>query len=635
MKQSLLFILIFFGVTTGTLQAQNFAFKYVPETNQLGIKWYTEKLTYTSGVKLYRKTNEEEWELLTPTPLYAKEYTVKAEILERDTVLAGMVDFLKEEGNTGTRDPFINLQLIMKSFGSLELSNYLGIYYLDQEIEVNNFYQYKITDAVTGKYLLISERVQPSKYIKVAPPTGFEIQKNGKSVGFNWTPETLRYFAVDVYAKYPSEQAFSKKNRLPIIVSEAENTKYYYSEPLSKEKGTFEYKLQALDFWGETSDFTETLSIQTSNIPLAIAPQELRVDTLVRETAYLSWVGFDSEELVGYKLYHKTKAAHEWTLYTDSLYRKETTKLIIENLSQGDHYFAVAAINTDELPNYSNTTLAVVEDMKAPAKVVGLTKNINDRDLQLSWAANTEGDFESYLVFRSYNNEDFLLLSVKGQVATTYSEKIDQRVKTSVWYKVAARDSSLNISEYSEVIEVVIADQFAPHVPVIKGIKTLPGNNEIRWIKNMEDDFAGYQLQRCVKSECVNLTNILLKEAFYVDSLFSSKDTLVAYQLAAVDFTGNVSPFSTPFTVKVVAKKQALENIQLQVKPKKNNYLLKWNDLSEGASVFLITENQEGETKTRITTDKNKYTLEGNYSSIYLKAYYKNGQIITSNYWLK
>lgn len=523
----------------------------------------------------------------------------------------------------------------MKSFGSLELSNYLGIYHLDQEIEANNFYQYKITDAVTGKDLLVSERVQPSNCIKVAPPTGFEIHKNGKSVGFKWTPETLRYFAVDIYAKYPSEQAFSKKNNLPIIVSESENTKYYFSEPLSKEKGLFEYKLQALDFWGETSDFTETLSIETSNIPLAIAPQQLRVDTLIRETAYLSWVGFDSEALIGYKLYHKTKAAHEWTLYTDSLYQKETTKLIIEKLSPGDHYFAVAAINTDELPNYSNTTLAVVEDMKAPAKVVGLTKNINDRDLQLSWAANTEGDLESYLVFRSYNNKDFLLLNAKGQVPTTYIEKIDQRVKTSVWYKVAARDSSLNISEYSEVIEVVIADQFAPHVPVIKGIKTLPGKNEISWIKNVEDDFAGYLIQRCIKSECINLTNILLKEAFYVDSLFSSKDTLVAYQLAAVDFTGNASPFSTPFTVKVVAKKQTLEKIKLEVKPKKNNYLLKWNDLSEGASVFLITENQEGETKTRITTNKNKYTLEGTYSSIYLKAYYKNGQIITSNYWLK
>ncbi len=635
MKQSLLFILILFGVITGTLQAQTFTFKYAPETNQLGIKWYTEKLTYNSGVKLYRKTNEEVWVQLTNTPLFPKKYTVMTDILERDTVLMGMVDFLKEESNTGTRNPFVNINLIMKSFSSLELSKYLGIYYLDQEVEANSFYQYKITEAASGKDLLISERIQPSNCIKIAPPTGFEIQKNGKSVGFKWTPETLRYFAVDIYAKYPSEQAFSKKNNLPIIVSESENTKYYYSEPLSKEKGIFEYKLQALDFWGETSDFTETLSIETSNIPLAIAPQELRLDTLVRETAYLSWVGFESKELIGYKLYHKTKVAHEWALYTDSLYRKETTKLNVENLPPGDHYFALAAINTDELPNYSNTTLAVVEDMKAPAKVVGLTKNMKDRVLQLSWTANTEADLESYLVFRSYNNKDFLLLSVKGQVATTYSEKVDQRVKTSVWYKVAARDSSLNISEYSEVIEVVIADKFAPQVPVIKSIKTLPGKNEISWIKNVEDDLAGYQLQRCVKGGCVNLTNILLKEAFFVDSLFSSKDTLVAYQLAAVDFTGNVSPFSTPFTVKVVIKKQVLENIKLEVKPKKNNYLLKWNHLSEGASVFLITENQEGETKTRITTNKNKYTLEGNYSTIYLKAYYKNGQIITSNYWLK
>lgn len=105
MKHNLLFILIFVGVAIGSLHAQSFTFKYEPAAKQLGIKWYTEKLTYSSGVKLYKKTNGEEWELLTSTPLFAKKYTIKAEILKKDTVLAEMVDFLKVEGNTGTRDP--------------------------------------------------------------------------------------------------------------------------------------------------------------------------------------------------------------------------------------------------------------------------------------------------------------------------------------------------------------------------------------------------------------------------------------------------------------------------------------------------------------------------------------------------
>jgi len=615
------------------LSAQSFVFQSEPENNHLHLKWYTQQLIYPEGVLLYRKTSNGDWEQINQQPIIPKQHIIDKETLSKDSALAEIVTIINERKNYTEPEPLLNVNFMIKSFHSLDLAKYLGVYYKDTGIQGNLSYQYKVT-TVDGKDLLISDPIIPNEQIGVKIPEGIELKRKGRRVKVKWKHQQADFYAVNIYAKYPEDSAFILRNPLPIIPSESEGKTNYFSERISKQKGTYQYKIRAIDFWGELSEFSTTKKFELAQSELVEAAYGLKVDTTIRNTVRLVWKHEHPSAIFGYELYHKTKVKNEWKLFKEDIINSDQKEFTIIDLEAGDHYFSIAALNKDGDPNHSNTALAVIEDLEPPKQIIGLTASFENRTANLTWNKSTAPDLEGYLIYRSFNNIDYLLTDGDEQLETTFQESFEKQVKTSIWYKVVARDSSFNNSIYSEAIEIEIKDDYPPQVPVIKTVKTEEGQNKIYWLANVEPDLQGYILQRCVNENCQLLNNgEVYKSTFFIDSL-ENKEELVSYELKAIDVSGNESDFSTSFVVKNLVSSSLEQKIALKVKKKRKHYQVSWkyqNKKSKPSVLFLITDNS----KKRIDQSLTTYRLDKNTENIGIKAYYKSGQVIESNHWKK
>lgn len=624
----IIFILCLLSLTT---EAQNMVFSFESETSSIEIKWYTQKLTYNEGVYVYRKTSSTEWVKVSGLIL-AKKHQISLSNLRTDSTLAEMKEALDEETITDKRHPLMTASLMLKSFESKELSKYLGIYFKDVGIDKKTNYQYKV---VTAKNQLViqSPEIVAESVAGVDPPQEIKVKKLGRRVKFTWAEETMRYYAVNIYRKTPAETRFVKHNRLPIVVSENEN-KIYYEDKIPQIKGRFVYKLQAIDFWGKTSVFSEEHEVVLKNMKKASPAYSFKADSVITNYALLSWKCADDSLNKGFRLYHKTKNEDEWELYTDTTLGKDIRVLKLENIPAGDHYFSMASTNEDGIPNHSNKALVAIEDITPPNQVTNLMGNILEREITLSWDKSLAPDLHSYLVYKSFSGDEYLLQSSDGITENTFSSRIDKRIKTKLYFKIVARDSSMNSSKYSEPIVIKVKDVFPPSAPVIKRVKVSDGISEMSWVKNKEPDLKGYKVRRCKAGNCQIVADDIDSESFSFKDVTLGNLGEVEYSILAVDTSGNESAYSEAFKVRTQTKKTTQE-IALAVKHKKEKYKLKWNELTDLKKLYVLMEVDGKTERKELSLEENKYKYEGDADSILLKGYFKNGTIVKSNHWIK
>lgn len=96
-------------------------------------------------------------------------------------------------------------------------------------------------------------------------------------------------------------------------------------------------------------------------------------------------------------------------------------------------------------------------DAVAPATPVGLMAVARDRAVVLDWTDNTEGDIESYYIYRSTTpNNPTPTMIMEVVESTFFDNNLDDKLinGTTYYYKVRARDYNDNVSGYSTEIAV-------------------------------------------------------------------------------------------------------------------------------------------------------------------------------------
>ena len=143
-------------------------------------------------------------------------------------------------------------------------------------------------------------------------------------------------------------------------------------------------------------------------------------------------------------------------------------------------------------------------DTTAPAIPTSLAIDENasiEDTIKITWAANTDDDFDLYRVYRSITVDSLPLYQKVSETGlTTY---IDAGVDygTLYFYRVSAVDENDNESEKSAAISCEPVNIFAPQTPT--GFTAygynLPGESpyvELRWTPNTESDFLHYNVYR-------------------------------------------------------------------------------------------------------------------------------------------
>ncbi len=210
--------------------------------------------------------------------------------------------------------------------------------------------------------------------------------------------------------------------------------------------------------------------------------------------------------------------------------------------SGGTYFYRVYAVdvNSNESPA-SGDDSAVATDL-APATPGGLTvtPGPGEGEIEVSWDANTEPDFDHYRLERD-TDDGFGPGSdpFEGQVA--YHADSGLVPGDEYFYRVFAIDTGGNESAPSSV-ESAIALDLAPAAPtsVVAVSGAGEGEIDVDWDDNAESDFDHYRVERADNPEFTGATSFTAGASEYGDSGLTPGETY-HYRVYAVDANSNES----------------------------------------------------------------------------------------------
>lgn len=599
------------------------------EQARILLKWYSPDFLYPEGVNIYRRqVNTLQWARVNETPVVQKD-SIDAAYRANDEDLQFFQDAVLQLGDS-LQDNFVFVNVLIKSFSSKILADFLGIYYEDTGARAGVTYEYRVNKISNGTEVLIavSKPVTAGQFVPDEPVKELEIFQNGPTVDVNWLPEEYRFYAVNIYRNDPDSVGEVRLNKKPMLVSMIDSLgvlKYpnpFFREDSLREGFTYAYQLAGVGFFGEETRRTEPVEVTIQDITAPEAPEELEVDSDSMKV-YLDWQNVEDEEIQGIHIYRSRKSDGPYERVNDNSLTPITTSFVDLVPAPGPYYYYVAS--HDEFGNEGNSRLVFEEvaDVQPPAVPQNLVIESDTALLKLSWVANTEPDLQGYMIYRTVGaNKDgnFVLLNADPIKENQFEQPLPRNVKSTFYYKILAIDTSYNKSDYTNVVSGFIPDVVAPERPVIKYLSYEEDNIKIHWVPNVDLDLMGYHVYRndTAESEEFNRLNVNVLEGYveaYTDRN-ARPNTTYQYYIEAVDSVGNRSQPSELAHGYLLAKSRPIEinNVRIRYHKRKKTNTLEWA-LAEtvqvyGFVVFRGTSLETlkpitGMTKSKIYVDKN------------------------------
>ncbi len=158
--------------------------------------------------------------------------------------------------------------------------------------------------------------------------------------------------------------------------------------------------------------------------------------------------------------------------------------------------------------------------------------------VKLSWSSGAPG----YRIYRSAVNAAAAEQAPARIGDATSAEYTDMTSTNGITYRymVQAVDGPLRQSEISSAAEITPKDVFPPAVP--EGVSAVAGTDsiELAWQRNIEDDFAGYNIYRSVDGGAFEKISGPVPTPTYSDRQIERGKTY-RYQVTSLDNAGNES----------------------------------------------------------------------------------------------
>ncbi|MDA3954946.1 MAG: hypothetical protein PF485_14965 [Bacteroidales bacterium] len=586
------------------------------------IKWFIPKIYSPKGVNIYRRgPGQQNWERILDKPFKKGDYSIPVEEFDKDTTLerfVSLIDGLSENEMQG-----LTLAMILiKSIQSQVYAQYIGVEYHDIDVKFGDQYQYKVSKITSSgeKDIGVSQIITVKKHKRHNPPEDIEIKAGDEQVLIKWKPNKFRFYGVNVYRRSDDQNDFLKMNDVPLITSKRKGpdgvlayADIFYTDDSLSNGTTYYYKIVGLDYFNRNSKFSETFEVTPKDETAPPAPKFLRnkVDLL---NVFLNWENVYVPDLKGLQIYRSIHYDRDFIQINEKMLNRDVNGYVDAVEKPGKYYYYVSAIDSSGNQGSSFLTMANVLDIYPPEKPKGLYTESDTGRIILNWLPNNEEDLMGYQIFRTVdrdNKKRYVLLNANPIADTTYIDTLPISAKNKFHYRIAAIDSSINRSEYSDFAASTMPDVIAPAQPFIKDIIITENNYlQIHWIPNVDLDLMGYSIFR------ENANDSLTKKGKLNESLLSplvkhftdrwvEQGTKYNYYLEAVDSSGNKSEFSNPFPGKLPNLKPEIGDKvikYLNVKNKGNYIQIKWEINPEDDFLgTIVYRKEEGEAFTPLT----------------------------------
>lgn len=562
------------------------------EKQAIQIKWYSSEFPfYQEGAHVYRRElGTTNWEKLTERPILLKsvfDTTIYAFDPDLEFFTAIMKEVTKEaiEG-----EPFLFINLLIKSFQSQWFADFLGIFYEDKTVVYGKSYEYKINKIANNRELLlgISEPIVTELFKPENPVDQFIVEQRNQKFELDWKVDPQRYYAVNIHQIF-SSGAVIRVNENPLMTSEVTDSlgNVRYPSPKFKidslEVGKeYSYSLTGLDFFGEETVRTDTISrIFRDEVPPP-PPTNLKgkADSM---KVNLTWNLSVAEDMRDFQLLRSKLSEGPF----ESVFSTNDAASYVDTLKvPGPYYYYLSAFDHAGNEASSRKIFVDVQDVSPPRKPENLTVKADTGKLVLNWRTNEEPDLAGYLVYRTVNEakrRNFVLVTSSILKDTTMIQLLPKHVRNQFFYQVVAVDTSFNRSLPSDFAVGRMPDVLVPERPQIKKVTYESGVSIIEWIGNVDRDLAGYYVYRSDSSELlgqrVNVDIVARDIVKFSDrSAFANHNYF--YRVAAVDSAGNESEFS-PSVQAFREEKKSIEisTIIAQIRFQKRSKLaiIKWD----------------------------------------------------------
>lgn len=392
-----------------------------------------------------------------------------------------------------------------------------------------------------------------------AAPQGLTAIAGDQQVILKWRKNTeadfLRYRIYRSTSPNPTTKVDSTNNiadTTKIFIGLTNGTKYYF-------------RITAVDQSLNESGFSNEVSATPTAVDLPpAAPQGLTAIAADRQIT-LKWRQNTEADFLRYRIYRGT-SPNPITKFDSTNSIADTTKTFAGLINGTRYYFRITAVDQNfNESGYSNEVSATPATANVPpAAPQNLAATAGDRQITLTWTANSEADFLRYRIYGGTSpNPAALVDSVQGSANTPTGAASKTLIGlsngTTYFYRLTAVDQALHASGFSNEVSATPSVADLPPAPP-QNLAATAGVAQIAltWNANTESDFLRYRIYggtnpnptakidsvEGANNTATTLTNLTVGATYY-------------FRVTAVDQALHASGYSNTVTAKPLADNAA------------------------------------------------------------------------------
>jgi fibronectin type 3 domain-containing protein len=623
------------------------------------LKWFDERFIFPEGINIYRVDLSNQQRIkLNDQPIRKGDYKIPASAFANDTTLEQYQEILDAMEPQEIRG-IISALLLVKALQSTPFSLYAGMMFEDSKAQLNATYSYEVFRLVNGREVLI-ERSKPitvQRFQADKAPDSIDIRAGDKQVFISWKPEEKRFWGVNVYRKMEGEEIFVRINGdEPVMISMNENEKgveaypdVFVTDENLRNGIVYTYQIAGIDFFSRETEWSEPISVMPKDNTPPLPPTNLRAE-FKSFNIELTWnADFKSVDLKGYHVYRSRGRQGEQIRLTSELLDKESLDYTDHVRDAGTYHYFVASV--DSSGNEARSFRAVVEvlDVFPPARPTNFRVIADTGRMVLTWQNPTDPDFAGIRVYRTTNSDRrqaYTLLNSQLVRDTIFIDVLPKNARSDFFYRIAALDSSLNISEFTEAAVGQMPDITPPSPPFLKRIEQEGEAIVLHWNVSPESDVEKYIIYRFEPRDSartymrVNRLDLPPTANLFTDRMLKHR-TEYAYELVAVDSSGNVSEHSQQKRLVFLSERTDQYTFKMDISVRRNGRRVRLNwdlDAEYDTPNFVVFKRLSGTdefipasglTRERRFTDNT--LAKGQRFEYQVRAYSSDGEVYKSN----
>ncbi len=412
-----------------------------------------------------------------------------------------------------SKEDFVYTVFVLTAMSNSKVAMALGLGYLDNSINPDKKYTYKIIlNASSNIYHIekgtvnihsIEDKNKYKNQVFVYP--------GDRKLSFGWASQKeLSGFFVERAA--PGESTFKPLNSVPFYASAGIGYKgltngAYEDDSLINYK-TYSYRFYGKNSFGDKILFSEVIGMPRDltppNDPILAQPKH----TKPREVK-LSWEIYgDLSDLRGFIVALSNTEGGKYTVLNKTLLSKTARTFTDTSFkANGNNYYKVYAIDTAGNMSVSYSAYVALIDSTPPAKPEILKALIDSNGVvTLHIKKGKEEDLKGYQIFTSNSKEhEFSVIeeSYKEDAEDTTPIKliiIDtvslNSLTPKIFYRIKALDFNFNQSVFSEIKEVKRPDTIPPVTPVFRDVKVYSNQVKLVFALSSSQDVVSHILYR-------------------------------------------------------------------------------------------------------------------------------------------